>query len=92
MSNKYVTKLSQVLVTDPALAADYFWPALREQAEQRADGSPSVPTPVQALSPVCSSATFRDFPIRWYIGLLSPPLYWLSGDGGGGERVMALTL
>jgi hypothetical protein len=49
LSNNYVTELSHALVTDPALAVHYFLPVLREQAQQRADGAPSLPTPVPGV-------------------------------------------
>jgi len=80
VSNNYVVDLTGVLVSHPVLAEQYFSSALQEQAQQRPDGIPSLPTPVPGF---VANLFFTDGPsfsnplIAWSVVALGLLLLWL---------------
>jgi hypothetical protein len=74
VSDHYVADLGRVLIANPSLAERYFQPALHEQAQQRADGSSSVPTPVPRIA---TALFFSERP-----GLDNPLVIWSAIAAG----------
>jgi len=80
VSNNYVVDLTGVLVSHPVLAEQYFSSALQEQAQQRPDGIPSLPTPVPGF---VANLFFTDGPsfpnplIAWSVVAVGLLLLWL---------------